>query len=158
MLKLRAASITVPIFKWTYGIYIAGNSNTTITNLAIQGAHVGIRIASGHNNTVKNCQIQHGLHRILMEGDPGSTNTHDNEISFNTFTLNIYGYASPGAYPTHNTNATYDLALKEWFYWFLKYVVGDSSAADIAIKMGYCGANNRIHHNTFEKGAEGVFT
>jgi hypothetical protein len=158
-LTLRAASISVPNFKWTYGIYIAGNSNTTITNLAIQGAYVGLRIASGHNNIVKNCQIQHGLHRILMEGDPASTIVpHDNEISSNTFRLNMYGYATPGAYPTDKANATDNLALKEWFYTFLKYVVGDSSTADIAIKMGVCGANNRIHHNIFENGAEGVFT
>jgi parallel beta-helix repeat protein len=151
---------------WTYGIDISGFSNTTISNLAVQGAYAGIRITvdkykmGGNNNTVRNCHIQHGLHRILMQGNPAFTNpcTHDNEISFNTFTLNMYGYASPGAYPADKANATDDLALKEWFYWFLKYVVGDSSTADVAIKMGYCGANNCIHNNTFEKGGEGVFT
>jgi parallel beta-helix repeat protein len=37
-------------------------------------------------------------------------------------------------------------------------VVGNSNTADIAIETGYCAANNRIHHNTFENGAEGVFT
>jgi hypothetical protein len=159
-LHLRAASITVNNIKrnLTYGIDNYGMSNTTITNLAIQGAYAGIRIAKGHNNVVKHCHIQHGLHRIYMQDDSGSTTTDDNEICFNTFTLNMYGYASPGAYPADKANATDDLALKEWFYTFLKYIVGDQNTADVAIKMGYCGANNRIHHNIFEKGGEGVFT
>jgi len=164
-ISLRAAQATLGK-KVIYGIDISGVSNTTIANLLIQGAYVGIRITvdqynkNGNNNTIKNCHIQHGWHRILIEGDQAFTNpcTHDNEISFNTFTLNMFGYASPGAYPIEKANATYDLALKEWFYWFLKYIVGDGSTHDVAIKMGYCGANNRIRHNIFEKGAEGVFT
>jgi hypothetical protein len=162
-LHLRAASITVNKIKrnWTYGVDTYGRSNTTITNLSIQGAYAGIRIAKGHYNAVKHCHIQHGLHRIYIQGSldpPSPIFPHDNEISFNTFKLNMYGYAAPGAYPTDPANWTYDLALKEWYYSFLKYIVGDTNTADVAIKMGYCGANNRIHHNIFECGAEGIFT
>jgi parallel beta-helix repeat protein len=160
-IKLLAASISVDkkAHSWTYGIHIAGTSYTTISSLSIQGAYVGIRIAGGHDNLVKNCRIQHGRWRIWIEGDPNSTIVpHDNEISGNTFALNMYGYPSPGAYPVAPANANYDFALKEWFYTFQKYIVGDSNTADIAIKMGYCGANNRIHGNLFENGAEGVFT
>jgi Right handed beta helix region len=150
---------------WQYGVYV-NTSNTTIKNLAIRGAYIGIRIASApnanasaSNNIVNGCDIRHGLHRILMEGDRASAIIpHDNEISFNSFTLNMYGYASPGAYPTDTGNATHDLALKEWFYWFLKYIVGDSSTADVAIKMRFCGKNNLIHNNIFQYGANGVFT
>jgi hypothetical protein len=164
---LRAAPATLG-GNWTYGVTIIGVSYTTISNLAIQGAYAGVGINTdknhygGNNNTVTHCHIQHGLHRIYMQGDPTSTIPHDNEISFNSFTLNMYGYASPGAYPINPAkdpvNPSYDLALKEWFYVFLKYIVGGSNTADVAIKMGYCGKNNRIHHNIFEKGAEGVFT
>jgi hypothetical protein len=146
----------------TYAINISNISNTTISNLLIQGAYIGIHISAGlkggHHNTVRNCYMQHGLNRILIEGEqgPGLTNNcHDNDISLNTFRLNMYGYASPGNYQA--ASQTYDLAIKEWFYLFLKYVVGDTSTADIAIVMRVCGANNRIHHNTFENGGEGVF-
>src|SRR5262249_1210748 len=61
-LTLRAASITVNNIPrdLTFGIDNYGMSNTTITNLAIQGAYAGIRIANGHHNTVKNCYIEHG--------------------------------------------------------------------------------------------------
>jgi hypothetical protein len=86
----------------------------------------------------------------------------------------MYGYASPGAYPIEQSKdppgPDYDLALKEWFYTFLKYIVGGTltfdagqitvggNTADVAIELHYCGKNNRIHHNIFEKGGEGVFT
>jgi parallel beta-helix repeat protein len=143
-----------------YGVHIAGTSKTAITNLAIQGAYVGIRISGGSNNIVKDCDIRHGRHRILMEGEqaPGSTNNncHDNDISSNTFTLDMYGYERPGNYQV--ASPTSEQALKEWFYRFLKYVVGDTSTADVAIRIGVCGKNNCIHDNTFQNGGEGIFT
>jgi hypothetical protein len=156
--------------KSPYGIDISGISGMRIKNLIIQGAYKGIRITvdqfntGGNNNTVTNCHIRHGLSRIFMNGVtvPGFMGIHDNEISYNTFTLDMYGYQNPGAYPLDQTeppaNSNNDLARKEWFYSFLKYIVGDNSTADIAIQMRYCGANNRIHHNKFENGGEGVFT
>jgi Right handed beta helix region len=88
---MRVASISVPNYKWTHRIYIAGNSNTTNTNLAIQGAYVGLRVASGDNNTIKNCQIEHGLHRILMQGDPGSTITPSSNLTNNATSM-LVGY------------------------------------------------------------------
>jgi parallel beta-helix repeat protein len=145
--------------KVTYGIDISGVSYTTITNLLVQGAYMGIRISNGSHNTVKNCYIQHGWHRVYMQGDPAlAILPHDNEISFNTFKLNMFGYASPGAYPIKAANASYDLALKEYFYCFLKYIVGNQSTHDVAIKIGFCGANNHIHHNIFEQGGVGIFS
>ena len=49
-----------------------------------------------------------------MQGDTASKIfPHDNEIRFNTFKLNMFGYASPGPYPVYAANATYDLTLKD---------------------------------------------
>jgi hypothetical protein len=156
-LALRAASITNR--NWTYGINADGASYVSFRDFEIQGAYVSVRIWNAHDTTFIDNHFMHGLYRLIISGTPAANMVYNTVIRGNKMELNLYGYNNTGAYynGTSDGSAPYDLGLKEYFYTFFKYVVGQNNTADIDIWCGYAGANNVIEENEFSNGAEAIF-